>query len=52
MGYDKPWKMRQGNLSKRYTTRVEEVLVVGASCPKIDSSAPFYISSRKSLILI
>jgi len=28
MGYDKPWKMRQGYLSKRYTTRIEEVLVI------------------------
>jgi DNA polymerase V len=29
MGYAPAWKMRQGYLSKRYTTRIDEVLVVG-----------------------
>lgn len=28
MSYDQPWKMKQQYLSKRYTTRVEDVLVV------------------------
>lgn len=28
MSYTKPWKMRQGYISKRYTTRVEEVLII------------------------
>lgn len=28
MGYDPKWKMRQGWLSKRYTTRVKELLAV------------------------
>lgn len=28
MGYEQPWKMRQAYLSKRYTTRIEEVLVI------------------------
>jgi DNA polymerase V len=28
-GFYQPWKMRQGYLSKRYTTRIEDVLVVG-----------------------
>ncbi len=28
MGYEQAWKMRQGYLSKRYTTRVEELLIV------------------------
>ncbi|MBL4675832.1 MAG: Y-family DNA polymerase [Mucilaginibacter sp.] len=29
MGYDRQWKMRQGYLSQRYTTRIDEVLRVG-----------------------
>ncbi|GAA4341603.1 Y-family DNA polymerase [Mucilaginibacter gynuensis] len=29
MGYEKPWMMRQGFLSKRYTTRIDEVLTLG-----------------------
>ncbi|TWR25251.1 Y-family DNA polymerase [Mucilaginibacter pallidiroseus] len=29
MGYVQPWKMRQGYLSKRFTTRIDEVLRVG-----------------------
>jgi DNA polymerase V len=29
MGYEQPWRMRQGYLSKRFTTRIEDVLVVG-----------------------
>jgi DNA polymerase V len=28
-GYNAPWAMRQGNLSPRYTTRWDEILVVG-----------------------
>jgi DNA polymerase V len=29
MGYERAWQMRQGFLSKRYTTRLDEVLMVG-----------------------
>ena len=28
MGYDRPWRMRQAYLSKRYTTRIEDVLSI------------------------
>jgi len=28
MGYDQPWKMRQGWLSRRYTTRLDELLII------------------------
>jgi uncharacterized protein DUF4113 len=30
MGYEKKWAMRQDHLSQRYTTRVTELLQVGA----------------------
>ena len=30
MGYEKKWKMRQNYLSQKYTTRISEVLTVGA----------------------
>jgi DNA polymerase V len=29
MGYERAWRTRQGYLSQRYTTRIEDVLVVG-----------------------
>lgn len=28
MGYEQPWRMRQGYLSQRYTTRIDEVLTL------------------------
>jgi DNA polymerase V len=28
MGYDHPWTMRQAHLSKRYTTQIDEVLII------------------------
>lgn len=31
MGFDKKWSMRQEFLSRRYTTRIEDVIVVKAS---------------------
>lgn len=30
MGFDHKWKMKQEYLSKRYTTRIEDIIVVKA----------------------
>jgi DNA polymerase V len=31
MGYERAWQTRHGYLSKKFTTRIEDVLVIGQS---------------------